>query len=352
MKNCLLLLFCFSTLTPTAFCQNNSASNRYLLAAIGFWNVENLYDTLNDKWKNDDEFTPEGANAWSGKRYGDKIDHLAEAISQMATDVTPDGLALMGLCEVENKNVVTDLVNHKLLASRRYQVVHLEGPDIRGVDPSFIYNPHYFRVIKALAVPVKLVTDSLHKTRHVLVVSGLFFDEPLVVLVNHWPSRRGGERKSRPDRIAAARAVKHITDSIAKTSPQTKLVIMGDFNDDPVDESVKKILGTFSAQQLPGADLFYNPMEALYKKGIGTLAWQDSWNLFDQVLLSANWFNGSSISWQYHGARVFNKMFLTNDSGKFKGYPFRTCSGSHYLGGYSDHFPVYIVVKKKAAVDY
>lgn len=347
MKNCLLVLFCFSVLNPSAFCQKNNKTSNYITAAIGFWNVENFYDTLNDKWKNDEEFTPKGANAWNGARYWNKIDHLAEAICQMATDVTPDGLTMMGLCEVENKSVVTDLVHNKRIANRKYEVVHLEGPDHRGVDPSFIYNPSYYKVTKTLAYPVKLVSDSSRKTRHILVVSGLFFGEPLVILVNHWPSRRGGELKSRPDRNAAASVVKRITDSIIKGSSKTKLVIMGDFNDDPVDESVKKIIGTYSEEQLPGNNLFYNPMEILFKRGIGSLAWQDNWNLFDQILLSKEWLNGGSTSWQYRGVRVFNKSFLTNDFGKFKGYPLRTYSGTHYTGGYSDHFPVYVVITKE-----
>jgi hypothetical protein len=122
---------------------------------------------------------------------------------------------------------------------------------------------------------------------------------------------------------------------------------MGDFNDDPTNESVKKIVGTYADGQVPGNTPFYNPMEKLHQMGIGTLAYQDTWNLFDQILLSKEWMGGDFKTWQYYGARVFNKDFLKYDFGKFKGYPLRTYSGANYTGGYSDHFPVYVVIAKE-----
>lgn len=317
----------------------------YFISAIGFWNVENLYDTLNDVWKNDEEFTPSGTNAWTGSRYWTKIDRLAEVISQMATDVTPDGLAILGLCEIENKSVVEDLVKNVRLKKRNYKVAHIEGPDARGVDPSFIYNPTYFTLKKAVSYHVALV-DTGYKTRDILVISGLFNGEPLSVLINHWPSRRGGELKSRPGRINAAIMARHIADSIVKINPETKIAIMGDLNDDPTNESVKKHIGTYGDVKEAVAGDYFNPMEKLFASGIGSLAWKDSWNLFDQILLNKP-FLGEYFSWNYYSVRVFNKAFLKSDHGNFKGYPFRTYSGSAYTGGYSDHFPVYIVIAKE-----
>lgn len=327
--------------------QKLDKSRDYYISAIGFWNVENLYDTLNDKWKNDEDFTPEGVNRWTGERYWTKIDHLATVISEMATDVTPDGLAILGLCEIENKSVVQDLVNSPHLKKRNYQFVHIEGPDARGVDPSFIYNPLYFKVKKAVSYRVKLVTDSTHKTRDILVVSGLFSGEPLTVLVNHWPSRRGGEMLSRANRNGAAKIARRIADSVTKADPTAKVLIMGDLNDDPVNECVKKCIGTYSDLSMAKDDLYFNPMEEPYKKGIGTLAWQDSWNLFDQILLNKNWIPGNYQSWQYYKVRIFNKEYLKADHGNFKGYPFRTYSGGAYTGGYSDHFASYIIIAKE-----
>lgn len=328
--------------------QKLDKNKNYYLAAIGFWNVENLYDTLNDQWKNDEEFTPAGTNAWNGKRYWVKIDRLAEVISKMATDVTPDGLAILGLCEIENKSVVEDLVKSPRLKSRNYQVVHIEGPDARGVDPSFIYNPNYFKVTKAVSYPVKLVTDSTHKTRDILVVSGSFAGEPLTVLVNHWPSRRGGEQASRPNRNAAAKVARKITDSIMSANPQAKVAIMGDFNDDPTNVCIKDVLNTYGDIKNASDTKLFNPMEQPYQEGIGSLAWQDSWNLFDQIILNKPWIPNGYSTWQYYNVRIFNKPFLRSDFGNFKGYPFRTYSGGSYTGGYSDHFPVFILLAKES----
>ncbi|MCC6372167.1 MAG: endonuclease/exonuclease/phosphatase family protein [Bacteroidia bacterium] len=338
-----LFLLCFCNVHA----QKLDKDKQYYISGIGFWNVENLYDTLNDKWKNDEEFTPFGTNAWTGSRYRTKIEHLAEVISQMATDVTPDGLAIVGLCEIENKSVVKDLINSPKLKKRNYQFVHIEGPDARGVDPSFIYNPAYFKVTKAVSYAVHLVTDTSHKTRDILVVSGLFVGEPLTVLVNHWPSRRGGEMLSRPNRNGAAKVARHISDSITTTNPQAKVVIMGDLNDDPVNDCVKKHIRTYADVKDAKVDEFFNPMEKPYKEGIGTLAWQDSWNLFDQIILNQPLVPNGFESWQYYKVKIYNKSFLKSDFGNFRGYPFRTYSGGAYTGGYSDHFPVFILMAKE-----
>ncbi len=339
----------FGLLSYGVFAQNLQPNTQYHLAVLGFWNVENLYDTLNDQWKNDEEFTPEGSNAWTGNRYRTKLEHLAQVISQIGTDLTPDGLSVLGLCEIENKWVVADLLKQPALKSRKYQLVHIEGPDFRGVDPSFIYNPNYFKVKQAHAFPVRLVTDSAHRTRDILMVKGLFLNEPTVFFINHWPSRRGGEMASRPNRNGAARLLKRICDSLEQSEPQLKIVIMGDFNDDPVNESIKNVLKTSQdyneAMGSPG--FFYNPMERMYQQGIGSLAYQDSWNLFDQIIVNKPLLNPDFKEWGLYQARVFNKAFLKSDFGNFKGYPFRTYSGGSYTAGYSDHFPVYAIWAKR-----
>ena len=340
-----LWFFCVSLIT--AFSQKFEKNKEYYIAAIGFWNLENLYDTLNDQWKNDEDFTPVGLYAWNGERYRTKLQNLSYAIAQMGKEQTGDGLALLGLCEVENRMVVEDLVNTPELKSRKYKIVHIEGPDARGVDPSFIYNPKYFKVTESLAYPVTLVTDSAHKTRDILVVSGLFLGEPLSVLVNHWPSRRGGELSSRPNRNRAGELARHIADSITATDSTAKVIIMGDLNDDPINESVKLKIGTVARTELAMSAKYYNPMEKLYKQGIGSLAWQDSWNLFDQIIVNHRLVPGNYSTWQFYGVRVFNTSFLSSDLPSEKGYPFRTFAGAKYLGGYSDHFPVYIFLAKE-----
>jgi hypothetical protein len=329
------------------FAQQTGNSALHEIAVIGFWNVENLYDTLDDPFKNDDDFTPAGVNHWIGERYRKKIDHLAYAISLMGADATPHGLAMLGVCEVENKSVLKDLVASPHLKARNYQYVLIEGPDVRGVDPGLLYNPLYFKLRHAVAYHVKFETDSNHKTRDILCVSGEFGGEPLAVLVNHWPSRRGGEMASRPNRNAAARIARRIADSISQNEPGKRILIMGDLNDDPVNECVKKYIRTYPDQKNISPGRFFNPMEKLFREGIGTLAWQDSWNLFDQIMLNEPWLRGDGHSWQYEAVRIFNKPFLRTDYGNFKGYPFRTFSGGAYTAGYSDHFSSYIIVTRK-----
>jgi hypothetical protein len=327
--------------------QKATKGKSYYIAAIGFWNLENLYDTLNDQWKNDEDFTPVGMYAWNGERYRTKLQNLSYAIAQMGKEQTGDGLALLGLCEVENRMVVEDLVNTPELKNRNYKIVHIEGPDARGVDPSFIYNPKYFKLTKSLSYHVTLITDSAHKTRDILVVSGLFLGEPLSVLVNHWPSRRGGELSSRPNRNRAGELLRHIADSITSRDSTAKVIMLGDFNDDPVNESVRLKIGTVVRAELAVNGKYYNPMEKLYKQGIGSLAWQDSWNLFDQIIMNQKLVQGNFSSWQFYGVRVFNTSFLSSDLPSEKGYPFRTFAGAKYLGGYSDHFPVYIFIARE-----
>ncbi|MCE3226872.1 MAG: Endonuclease/exonuclease/phosphatase [Bacteroidetes bacterium] len=324
MKLKSLLFISLFFLAVFSYSQKLQKDKNYFISAIGFWNVENLYDTLNDLMKDDEEFLPTGPNAWNGARYRTKLDRLSEVISQMGTDATPDGLAILGLCEIENKSVVEDLVKTPRLKSRNYKVVHIEGPDVRGVDPSFIYNPAYFKPGKAVSYPVVFSDTSDRKTRDILVVSGSFVGEPIAILVNHWPSRAGGELISLPKRIIAGKTARRIADSISKASPETKIIIMGDLNDDPVNESVKEAIGTYGNCTKPEDGKYFNPMEKPYKEGIGTLSYQDSWNLFDQIILNKPWLPKEYDTWQYYNVRIFNKTYLKTDYGNFKGTPFRT----------------------------
>lgn len=180
-------------------------SKKYTAIAVGFWNCENFYDTLNDPMKIDEEFLPDGANAWNTPKYNTKINHLAKVISEMATDAVPDGLAAMGMCEIENKSVLRDLVKDPQIAKRNYQIVLIDGPDSRGVDPAFLYNPKYFKLISAKTFPVVVVTDTAHKTRDELLVTGEMMGEKMHFIICHWPSRRGGELASEPNRVSQAK---------------------------------------------------------------------------------------------------------------------------------------------------
>jgi hypothetical protein len=330
------------------FAQKLEKGVNYHTVVVAFWNVENLYDTINDPKKLDEEFLPDGTNLWNTKRYLKKLDHLAEVIKQLGEEYNPDGPAVIGMCEVENINVLKDLAKQEKIANRNYQAILIEGPDARGVDPALMYNPKYFKPEKYVSYPVLVVTDPEHKTRDILVVYGKLLGEPFAFLINHWPSRRGGEEASRPNRISAAKVARHIADSIVNTNPSVKIMIMGDYNDDPVNESIKKYLRTYDDLKRTRDDEFFNPMEKLYKKGFGTLAYNDQWNLFDQILINKPLLPTDYSTLQYLNAKIFNKPFVRNDFGNFKGYPFRTIVGGNYQGGYSDHFAVYMVLARKA----
>ncbi len=322
-------------------------AKRFKVISVAFYNVENLFDTLNTPGVNDTEYTPEGDNKWNTKKYNEKLANLAEVISKIGTDATPHGPAIIGVSEVENREVLEDLVKQEAIAHRNYQIVHYHSPDRRGIDVALLYQPEYFKLTNSISH--RLYVDGMADfyTRDQLLVSGLLDGEEFHFVVSHWPSRSGGESRSRPLRIAAAELGRHIIDSVLTVNPNAKIIYMGDLNDNPDSKSVVKYLkASQSPDKLEGTELF-NPFYDLYKKGIGTLAWRDTWSLFDMVLPNHNLMEKDYSSYRYYKAHVFNKTFLQQKSGRFKGYPLRTHAGGQYLGGYSDHFPTYILLVKE-----
>ncbi len=333
--------FC-STVAATA---QEAPQERFKVACIGFYNFENLFDTLDSPDTDDAQFLPDGEYKYTGKIYWEKQDHLSDVISQLGTDLTPDGPAILGVAEIENRIVLEDFVKQPRVAKRNYQIVHFDSPDDRGVDVALLYNPKYFKVTNAKPVRADLTSLGGYDTRDILLVSGIFDGDPLHVMVNHWPSRRGGEETTRPFRNKCAGICKAMADSILQADPTAKIVVMGDLNDDPVNASVAEVLGAKQKikQVAPGG--YYNPWIEFYKQGIGTMAYRDAWSLFDQIILSHQFLPENQKGYRFHKARVFNKPFLLQKSGNFKGYPFRTYVGSQYIGGYSDHLPtcVYLI---------
>ena len=342
----LLFIFLYFFTGNFFYSQRNSPAHG---AVVAFWNVENLYDTIDDPLKDDDEFTPSGKLAWTNERYWQKINNLARVIAEINSEVPGSPLGMMGLCEIENVQVLRHLVLQPAIASLHLKPVLIEGPDARGVDVALLYRDDFFILQKTVSFQVQLPVDTAHKTRDILVVSGLVDKQPLCVIINHWPSRRGGEAESRPNRIAVAKKVRSLTDSVLLNYPATRIMIMGDFNDDPADVSIKKTLYTTASQIAQKGDLLFNPMEKLYKAGSGTLAWRDNWNLFDQILLSHSWLTTSGL--KYSEARIFNKKYLLADFGNYKNYPFRTYSGGAYTGGFSDHLPVFLILRPSIPTD-
>ncbi len=340
-KSQLLMVFAL-ILSLNLFSQPKKA---YQVVCIGFYNLENLFDTVyNAELRLNEEFTPGSEKQWTSERYHEKLNHMAYVISQIATDITPDGPALLGVSEIENRGVLEDLVKEPAIADRDYHIVHYDSPDRRGVDVGLLYQPKYFEVVNSASHRLTMEEDTAFRTRDQLVVSGLLNGEMIHVIVNHWPSRSGGEKRSRPKRNAAGQLTRHIVDSLQNLDPQAKILVMGDLNDDPVNPSVEKYLrGKGKTDELKPGDLF-NPMYDLYRNGIGSLAYRDTWNLFDQVIISQPLLGDDKSTFKFYKAFVFNKNFLKQKEGAFAGYPNRTFVGDRYLGGYSDHFPVYVLL--------
>lgn len=339
------LLNFFIVFSLTLFAQKQT----YKTAIVAFYNLENFYDTVDNKMVNDDDFLPTGAKHYTGKVYLDKVQHLATVLSQIGTDINPDGPAMIGVAEVENDTVLNDLVHHPLLTNRNYKIVHYDSRDARGMDVGFLYNPKYFKVLAStkLFVQMPAGAKSAYFTRDILWIKGILDGDTIHVFVNHWPSRLGGEERSMPGRLAAAQTDKNFIDSIQKYDANAKIIVIGDLNDDPISTSVTKVLqakGNIEEVQRGG---LYNPWVNMYKKGIGTLAYQDAWGLFDQIMISYTWLDKTQPGYFYYQPHIFNKGFMVENIGKYKGYPMRTWDGNTYRGGYSDHFPTYLVMLKR-----
>ena len=335
-SNKLFLLFFTLFLGLSSYAQNKPL-NAYV---IGFYNLENLFDTIDDPIKNDAQFLPNGDYAWGTMKYTNKLQKMAYAISQM-----PKNLAILVVSEIENINVLEDLVKEPAISNRNLKPILVEGPDKRGIDVGLLYNSKLFSPTNVTSTRVESELENFF-TRDQLCVSGILDGEEIHVIVVHWPSRSGGQQRSIPRRAEAARTTKHICDSLFAINPDAKIVIMGDLNDDPIDPSVTKELGAKSKIEETKKSELFNTTYAFYKQGIGTLAYKDQWNLFDQVIISQAWLNKNRKSLTYWKTEIFNKDFLKQQEGRYKGYPLRTHSGGVWTNGYSDHFPSLIWVVK------
>ena len=315
----------------------------FIPALVGFWNIENLYDTLDSPDTDDREFLPESGKLWGAQRYGRKVEKMGEVIAALGKDLDPRGVALLGLAEVENRNVVEDLTRSTALKARGYQVVHTDSPDRRGVDVALIHDPKRCVVYAHKAYRLHM-PDTAFRTRDQLLVSGVLDGDTTHVIVAHWPSRRGGEKRSMPNRMAAGELGRHIVDSLLARNPDGRILYMGDLNDDPVNKSITMGLRATGDQAAAQGTTLFNPMHAPFKKGIGSLAWRDSWNLFDQIIINPALVTGAGGRYRYFGTRVYNEPYLRQEEGNFAGYPKRTFVGDTYQDGYSDHFPVYLIL--------
>lgn len=359
-----------------------ASAQKKVLYGVGFYNVENLFDTQHDPGKNDHEFLPTGSYQWTEQKYTAKLRNIAQVLSELCTEFgskkNPAGAAVIGLSEVENSRALEDLLREPALAARGYRYVHFDGPDRRGIDVALLYNPKAFRLVEAQLIPYIYPTesqpdvdlgfyidengrvkgypyqngllrgDTTYITRGFLTVEGYLGDEKFYFIVNHWPSR-GAQS---PVRERAGYQVRRLKEALLKQDPEARIVIMGDLNDDPGDLSVSSpdALGAKSDKNACGPHDLYNPWyDMLYKQGVGTLYYRGKWNLFDQIIFTGNLLNTADKS-RLHllTNAVFSRDYLLQTEGKYKGAPKRTTAGGTWLNGYSDHLPTQIFLVKDA----
>lgn len=349
-NNKLTTLLCLSILIFSSH-KAHSQGGDYQIASVGFYNFENLFDTIDspDTW--DVEFTPAGSKLYTPAVYADKLDKLASVVSTISTNITPDGLAILGVAEIENISVLEDFVVHPKVAHRNYKIVHYDSPDFRGIDVGLLYNPKYFTMTSSKQIayhPIQPDGDTTN-TRDILLVSGLLDGESIHIMVNHWPSRRGGEARSSYLREGAAKLSKSIVDSLTAADVNAKIILMGDFNDDPTSPSIAKVLNAQKDEKKTKKKGLYNPMHKIYTSGQGTLAYRDAWSLFDQIIISKGLLSNKNKGYKFYSANIYKKLYMTQKKGKYKGYPMRSFSFDEYQGGYSDHFPVYMYLVKKVS---
>ncbi|MFB0973790.1 MAG: endonuclease/exonuclease/phosphatase family protein [Bacteroidales bacterium] len=349
----ILLASALIFVSAAAFGQNQK---RYY---VMFYNLENLFDTENDPNINDEEFLPNGAKRWTVEKYNKKQHNMARVIASVAADNRAFP-AVIGVSEIENRRVLEDLVSQDAIASANYQIVHHDSPDLRGIDVAFLYRPDQFQKMGNAWHKVTVPYYPEFKTRDVVAMWGKVDGEMFGFVVGHMPSRRGGSLSSTRLRNAAAESIRFMADSLQKAFPGIKLAIMGDMNDNPTDRSLREIIGArekYRSQVREGE--YYNPFLDMFNHGEGTCKYQDNWSLFDNIIVNYNLLDTGRLRLQpstmnqrvsrkgeqYYYGNIYNKkQFMIEQSGQYKGYPLRTFSGDNFQNGFSDHFPVFIIL--------
>ena len=321
------------------------AQPAYNKAVMGFYNLENLFDTIDDPLKNDEQFLPDGDYRWNTDRYNAKLQALSKVIAEIAK--LDGGLVVLGVSEIENEQVLLDLAATELLKPYHLSVCHHESPDRRGVDVTFFYDASRFKILSTRAFPTIVPNNPDFITRDQWLMTGVLDGvDTLDIVVNHWPSKSGGEKRSLPGRMAAGALGRQIADSVLNSRPNAKFVYMGDLNDNPTSKCIMSEMKTKTKpENLLPTDL-YNPMWKLFRDGYGSYAYRDSWEMLDNIIISAGLVNAAPGTYKFRSANIFRKDFMFTKTGSYMDYPFRTFAGGNYQGGYSDHLPVYIVLTK------
>ena len=318
--------------------------------AVVFYNLENLFDIYNDPETHDDEFTPQGVKQWNQIRYEKKLWNMERVLFDIAA-IQKDYPIVIGVSEIENRKVLDDLVSQPKLRGANYRICHYDSPDARGVDVAFLYRSDVFKLEGSDNIKLHVEGLPNFRTRDLVVMWGTIEGEPFYFLVSHWPSRLGGKEASQFKRDACAKQIREIKDSLLAENPATKVIIMGDLNDDATDDSIVEVMGAKGdVNQLQKGD-FFNPFNEMLRAGLGTLAYQDEWNLFDNICVTENLVNAEKgklhiIKGKKFYGNIFTRPYMLQLEGQYKNYPLRTFVSNNFQDGYSDHFPVYIYIGK------
>jgi hypothetical protein len=345
-------------------------AKEYIVHTVGFYNLENLFDIYDDPTINDEEWLPGGPRAWSEAKYQKKLTNLSRVLAEIGTGENKNSPVIMGVSEVENRKVLEDLVKQPTLVGKDYGIVHYDSPDRRGIDVGLLYQKKHFKPTSSANIPLYIYSDpepqkkkdkdddddktddetKVEKgsrriyTRDQLLVTGLLDGEEISILVVHWPSRSGGEKKSSPLREAAARLTRKITDSLYNVNPDAKVIILGDLNDGSFNKSVKVEIGAKGKKEQVKERGVYNPFESMANKGYGTIGYRDSWDIFDIIMVTEPLIREDRTTFRYWKAGIYNKPYMIQTTGAYKGYPLRNTQTEP---GFSDHFPVYIYLIKE-----
>ena len=323
-----------------AFSQNQHKKEFNSVTAV-FYNAENLFDTINDPLTTDDDFTPEGKKNWTNTRYQKKLNDIAKVISSINKNDLP---VLVGFAEIENRSVLKDLIKTDALKTKNYSIVHEESPDIRGIDVGLIYQSDKFKYLMHKSIPVPLETK--YKVRDILYTKGILNDtDTLHIFVNHWKSRSGGQEETEPQRIQCAQTLRNTVDSILYINKDAKILIMGDLNDEPTNKSVYETLGANNSGK---SESLNNLMTPLSENGFGTHSYRGNWNMLDHIIVSNNLISSNKgYIVNENKGQIFSADWITYTYKDGNKSPNRTYGGSNYYGGYSDHYPVYVILKKQ-----
>jgi hypothetical protein len=350
--------------------QGNAQAKKYIIHTVAFYNFENLFDTINQS-NIDEEWLPSGKMNWTSKKYHKKLENLSIVLSEIGTSENPNAPTLVGCAEIENRGVLEDLIKQPKLLNLDYGIVHFDSPDRRGIDVALLYQKKHFKPTSYVNIPLMIYKKQLNVsakrkhaeddaaddkseveanservyTRDQLLVTGFLDGDEVNIIVNHWPSRSGGEKKSSPFREAAGALNRKIIDSLVKINPNAKIITMGDLNDGSYNKSVKVALGAkLKKTELKEPGDIYNPFEQMAKEGNASLFYRDAGDIFDQIMVSQQFTIADYSSYRYWKAGIYNKPYMIQTTGQYKGYPLRN---SPIEPGFSDHFPVYIYLIKQ-----